>query len=326
MILVVQDLHTGGGERIMNSYLSNVKEKCILYSSEECPNPNVINNKIEYWGTFSLLFLALRILFRADAGDTIVVLLSKPIIIFGLLNIIFRKNLYLYEHCDPYLLYFNRSGFMSYLKTNALKLSFKKNKVIVVTELIKRKLVDDLGLKKCNINVLNNPCEEISKKLNNISVENYNLDEVYLIIARDSPEKRISEAIDFYLSEVNTSNTTLWLISDTSRNFTGPDEIFTDYQSVNDYVRTRNIYYKPTLLNFSVAESFSLVIAEFLCSNLRVISAYSDTLAKIWAQYQGFYFIDFLEQADVPKRKYTPITYRTYSKNLKAIIGETSHE
>ncbi len=326
MIVVVQDLHTGGGERVMKNYLSRVKEKHILYSSEECSNPNVESKMMANWGTISLFFMALRILFRASTGQPIIVLLSKPIIVFGLLNVIFKRNLYLYEHCDPYLLYFNRPGLMSYLKSNALKLSLRKNKVIVVTELIRRKLVDDLKLKDCSINVLNNPCEPITKKLLNISTTSYNLDEVYIIIARDSPEKRISEAIAFYHNEINGPTTTLWVISDTNRDFQGPDAIFKDYQSLNDYVQTKKIVYKPTLLNFSVAESFSLIIAEFLSSNLRVFSAYSDSLSKIWSKYQGFYFIHLSDREDEQGQRYMPISYSTYSENLKAVIRETTYD
>ena len=326
MIVVVQDLHTGGGERIMSNYLSGVKERHILYSSEECSNPNVESNKTANWGTISLFFMALRILLRANTNVPIIVLLSKPIIVFGLLNVIFKKNVYLYEHCDPYLLYFNRPGIMGYLKSKALKLSLRKNKVIVVTELIRRKLADDLKLKGCTINVLNNPCQPITKKLTNISTTSYNLDEVYIIIARDSPEKRINEAIAFYHNEINGPRTTLWIVSDTNRDFQGPDKIFKDYQSLNEYVKTNKIIYKPTLLNFSVAESFSLTIAEFLSSNLRVFSAYSDSLSKIWSKYQGFHFINLPDPKDEQRQSYIPTSYRTYSDNLKAVIRETTYE
>jgi len=114
-------------------------------------------------------------------------------------------------------------------------------------------------------------------------------------------------------------------VSDTNRDIQAPDAIFKDYQSLNDYVLTKKIFYRPTLLNFSVAESFSLIIAEFLSSNLRVISAYSDTLAQIWAQFKGFHFISLVERTDEQRQSYMPISYMEYSENLKTIIQETTN-
>lgn len=326
MIIIVQDLHTGGGERVMSNYLSTVKEKHLLYCSEECRSPYVKSIKVTHWETVPLFFKAFDILFRANKTQPIIVVLTKPIIVFGILNIIFKKNLYLYEHCDPYLLYFNRPGLISHLKSAALRLSIKNNKMIVVTELIRRKLVDDLQLDPIRIQVLNNPCVPIKSKLMNISTTYCNLDNVYLIIGRDSPEKRINQAISFYNNEIKSATTTLWLVTHTDRDIQGPDAIFKDFQSLNDYVLAKQIFYRPTLLNFSVSESFSLIIAEFLSSNLRVISAYSDTLAQIWAQFKGFHFIPLAERTEEQRQNYKPVSYTQYIENLREIIQETTNE
>ena len=73
MIVVVQDLHTGGGERVMSNYLSRVKEKHVLYSSEECQNPHVESIEVTHWETVPLFFRALGILFRANKTQPIIV-------------------------------------------------------------------------------------------------------------------------------------------------------------------------------------------------------------------------------------------------------------
>ena len=320
MIIVVQDLKTGGGERIIGNFLSQTTRPIQLYSSEPCRSINVesiINNN---WNTLTLIWLALKILFTTSKEIPIIVVLTKPIIIFGLLNILFQRKLFLYEHCDPYLLYFNRLGIFSKFKSALLVISLKSNNVIVVTQIIKQKLTKRLGLNAKNIHILQNPSTKITDHLVNIDLSHPSAKSVYVIIGRNGPEKRFDEAILYYHLNIRNSTTELWVVSNTSLDFEAVDHTFNSFDALNDYVSSHNIFYKPTLINFSVLESFSLVIAEFLAAGLPVLSSYSPTLDRLWSSYQGFELIGSEKPNEILLSRYKPFTYSDFESHLCRIV------
>lgn len=320
MIIVIQDLNTGGGERIMRDFLQEVRTGVLLYSSETVESKYVQYCPTYNWSSLSLFLLALKILTLTNRKRPILVVLTKPCIIFGMLNIIFKKRIFLYEHSDPFQLYLNRAGFFNRLKANLFRLAYKNNKNIVVTDIIKRKLIKSLYFKNSNVSVLKNPCAAITTKLLNISLESREAMKIYIIIGRDSAEKRLDDAIDFYKDQLRTSESSLWIVSKTTRKFNGADQKFDDYSALNDYVIENNIFYNPILINFSVSESFSLVIAEFLSANLGVISVYSELLDELWSKYAGFTFIGRQITNGTPKSTYVPFSHTDYDLELLQIL------
>ena len=320
MIVVIQDLSTGGGERIMRDFLQEVRTNVTLYSSETVESPYVQYCPTYNWNTLSLILLALKILTLTNRKRPIIVVLTKPCIIFGMLNIMFKKRIFLYEHSDPFLLYLNRAGFLNRFKAKLFRLAFKNNKNIVVTDIIKRKLIKILYFKNRNVSVLKNPCAAITTKLSNIRLEPRKAMKTYIIIGRDSAEKRLDDAINFYKDQLETSESSLWIVTKTTRKLNCADQQFDDYCALNNYVIANNIFYKPILINFSVSESFSLVIAEFLSAKLEVISVYSELLDELWSKYAGFTFIGRQITNGTPKSTYVPLSHTEYDLELLQIL------
>lgn len=320
MLIIVQDLSTGGGERIIKDFLSKTSRSIRLYSSEQCKSKNVESIIISNWSSIGLLWLAFKVLLFTNRNRPICVVLTKPIIIFGVLNIFFRRNLYLYEHCDPFLLYFQRPGIFNKFKSILLSLAFKKNRIIVVTEIVKNNLIEKLYLCSSKVNVLPNPSTKITESLVNIRVEDQSSKSIFLIIGRYSPEKRFEEAINYYHKCIKNASNELWIVSKLTDNLEGVDHIFADFEALNDYVLLNDIVYKPTLINFSISESYSLVIAEFLASGLPVLSVYSPTLDSLWSPYLGFQTIGSEISSNVWQTRFQPNTYEDFENNLLRII------
>jgi len=330
MIIVVQDLNTGGGERVLKEFLKYVKLPCNLYTKEKFVSERIDVYSSENWSTIGLVFKAFKILIKCKIDQPVLIVLTKPMIIFGILNIFFKRNIFLYEHADPTLLYFPRNGYVNSLKAKLLKISLKYNKTIVVTNKVKNNLLNETTLNNQQLYVVKNPNKKITQKLDNISRTNINRINIYLIIGRDSPEKKLNEAIQYYNS-IKSKETSLWIISDTERTFYNIDMHFKNYEELNHYVNEANIIYEPILLNFSEVESYSLIIAEFLSAKLTVWSVYSETLADLWSNYYGFYLIK-----NVPKNGLKSLDNREVFKSkstfdyaqdlIKIISKKTTNE
>ncbi len=307
---LIPNLHAGGGEKVtlqIINYLLNRDFNVIV-----CSNSSVhINAKKKFrfekilWGRKIETTLKLYKILKNSSSDSIIIpVLTGPIILVGILNIFLKRKVYAYEHSDLIDLYLNTTFIKKIFRYSLLKFSFYGiSKFFVVNKYLRNKLSERLYFDINKIYIAKNPFTKFIKLLQSNQVtKRYKDKYTAYIICRFSPEKRIKEAI--YYADKSESIDEIIVITDKKESLLTSVGKIKKLRIYHSYSEISNFNpQKSFLLNFSKVESYSLVIAEWLSSNLMVLSVKSENLYKLWSKY-GCFFIDEKVDLDMKKIKY----------------------
>jgi len=297
LIFIVPDLHTGGGERVTFEILKKLNNNSTTLFSKTTQTErrvlDLIKHKEINWSKkISSLVSIINYLLFAPKNSVVIVIFTGPYIIMGLINIFLRRNMVAYEHSDINKLYFQGS----YIKILLRKLlfcisNFGIKKIFVVSEDLREEMQSHVCIKKRKVFLINNPVTPFLKKIN-YSLPSSSISKGCraFIIGRNSPEKRIYEAVSFLkrsklISEIivvsdNFSNLEDLKCADFKIDFLPSIDEIKEISLRNDF-----------LFNYCKVESYSLVVAEWLASRLKTISVDVESMIKRWGNYAGFFYV-----------------------------------
>lgn len=345
---IIPDLNKGGGERVtceiikalaIKGHTVTVYTKCIE------PLGNIANNvnfvEIQWANRLATVVTLFRLLLISPRNSLIIPVLTGPIILTGILNIIFRQKVIAYEHSDVEALYFNVSKWKQLIRKLLVWFALQGvHKFVVVSKYIKNRINRIFHCNENKVVVATNPFKGFLKKINaaQISYEpSANKLITAYIIGRFSQEKRITEAVEFVArsSEVDriivVTDVSLVLTNQLSNNAYTKTKVVKSYDEILDFNVATSF-----LINFSRVESFSLVIAEWLASELLVFTVSTPNLFELWSSYNGCFFIDEntplakhdIQNAFDQKRKLEKKILKdvTIEQTINDLFGRCGHE
>lgn len=300
ILVIIPDLTTGGGEQVTSEILQELSSRGyeirILCRLREKSYPDKWIHSfvpIDWSKKIGTILTIAQEFFAWKRGDPVLAVLTGPIIIVGLLNIFFRHRIIAYEHSDLEKLYFNGSSIRFFARRLLYYLSSKNiRQMIVVSDYLKKRMSIFLGRSTNTISVVRNPVTPFLQKASReISTQNCSGFNAF-IIGRYSPEKRHEDAIELLASSSRVKRINL-----ISRNASIVRERLTSrarskltiYESYSDLPTI--IEKACFLLSYSQVESYSLVIAEWLASELPVITVDDNAMQILWNNCNGAHYI-----------------------------------
>ncbi len=302
---VIPDLQKGGGERVTCEIIKALATKgCNVTVYSQCIEPlgessiKVKFVEMQWRNRLATLFSIFKMLCITPRNSIIIPVLTGPIILTGILNIIFRRQVIAYEHSDIEALYFNVSQPKKYMRKLLVWIALHGVfRFVVVSSYIKSRICSILKFDETKVVVAKNPFKGFLKKISPTqhiyeSNANNSIFTAY-IIGRFSQEKRITEAVEFTARSTGidriivVTDVTLALTKQLSNSAVSKTKIVGSYDEILDFNPSTSL-----LINFSMVESFSLVIAEWLASDLLVFTVKSKNLFELWSKYNGCFFID----------------------------------
>lgn len=317
-------IKNGGGEKVTLQIMSELgksypKDSIRLISSVDNHHRNSIrvDVKIDFSRKLVTALSIIKFVFskRCTKNDVNISVLTGMNILLGSINFILRSKLILYEHSDLSKIYNfkNEATWKFQVRKILYNFAILNSKCLIFVSDIAQtnslKYLWSINHKK--VRIVYNPVADISDR---VSLVTNNTRNTILIVARHSPEKRIIEGLQ-YLSEQRFDGRVV-IVTD---NDDGLKEVKSPTFELNVYsdlcdVELINLS-RTVLFNFSLAESFSLIIAEWLKLGGRVASTQNSEINKIWSGYYNFYefceykphgsisgFFDFKDDA---REKYT---------------------
>lgn len=302
---IIPDLKKGGGERVTCEIIKALTKKgfdVFIYTNNSEPlgesSANIKFFKLQWNRRLATLFTLFKMLYFSPKNSKIIPVLTGPIILIGMLNIIFRRQVIAYEHSDIEALYFNVSNSKKYIRMFLFWIALHGvSKLVVVSNYIKYRICAILNYDKNKVFVAKNPFIGFLKKISRAQLVQKSCSEEPIftayIIGRFSQEKRITEAVEFAAISsgvdriVVVTDVTYSLINQLSNHAVSKIKVLSSFDEISDFNPSASM-----LINFSKVESFSLVIAEWLASDLLVFTVQTTNLFELWSDYNGCFFID----------------------------------
>lgn len=298
--VLIPDLTTGGGERVTAQMIEELLLRGFTVhlvadtEQESFGDKNVASLRPLRWGNFWLRYVVvLKELFRFDNDTPILVVLTGPIIAVGLLNIFFKKKVIAYEHSDIEALYLNSGIWKKFIRLFALRIAVRSiYRIAVVSEFLRDRYPKVVRCDSEKIKIINNPVTPFLGKLSCIQVDRPERTFTAFIIGRDAKEKRHCEAIsllgncalvsEIFLVSANCELELDQLSSECRQKL----KIFESLADV-EYFNVASTF----LFSYSSVESYSLVIGEWLASELPIVTVRTEAMLKLWGNFRGAYFI-----------------------------------
>lgn len=303
LLVVIPDLVTGGGERVTRQLIevlasrgyrirlvSDVTEQMLAQL------PLASYRRLD-WRHGLERFLAIAgELLRCDRDTCVLAVLTGPIIVVGMLNVLFGRRVIGHEHSDIEQLYLSTGGTKSKLRLLALRAALHSvRRVAVVSDYLRERMPQALRCEAKKVAVVRNPVQPFLQKLScKPSAHAANSLTAY-IIGRNSEEKRHREAIELLSTSPRVERIIL-VARDalTLREQLSPQAnaklLIIDCLTKIDSFNTCSSF----LFSYSAVESYSLVIAEWLASGLTVLTVDNEPMRRLWQDVRGCQFVSVL--------------------------------
>jgi glycosyltransferase involved in cell wall biosynthesis len=307
-IVLIPDLETGGAERVVQELIGQLSEMGmrIRLVSDAPISLREISGIDTYrhlnWSRpFHRVFVIASELWRCERETPFIAVMTGPLILSGLINLPLRRRVIGYEHSDLEQLYFQCSAPRRILRKTLLKIALHSLKrLVVVTQYLEVLVPVLLSCSPEKITYIPNPVQPFLKKMEaHLCFENNDLNEAY-IIGRNSPEKRHVQAIELLAASVRVGRIFL-VVSDASGLIENLSiEARTKLQILPSYAEIRRFSSSSFLFSYSAVESYSLVTAEWLSSDLPVITVATQPMKLLWGDKRRCAFVPVNAQvADV---------------------------
>lgn len=345
LLVVIPDLVTGGGERVTRQLielLASRDYRIRLVSDVDEPLLTLLPlagyRRLDWSCRLQRLLVIADELLRCDRNAHVLVVLTGPIILVGIINLLFRRKIIGYEHSDIEQLYLSSGDIKSYFRRLALRTAFYSvRSVAVVSEYLQERVPRVLGSDCDKFVVVRNPVQAFLQKLVcDPSPQSSSFLTAY-IIGRNSIEKRHYEAIELLANCLRVQQIVLvardaqTLRHQLSTQANAKLLILDCLAEISSFDTTSSF-----LFSYSSVESYSLVTAEWLASGLKVLTVDIEPMWRLWRHWCGAHFVPvqcspaeleetleyaFCEiQADT-RLKFEPVTVQTSGDDLERLLS-----
>jgi len=338
--ILVPDLCTGGGERvtaeIARELMSGGRSVFLVTDPSSIPaDLNALPYSDVRWHPARSRFKLVPVLARLPKECIVLAVLTAPSILAAFVNIFLRRRLVVHEHSDVPSLYFANGTrlkrFFRYLAFHFVMLS--AHRILVPSHGAADRLRSAVMFGSNKIAVAPNPVQDFLTKIRNEGVSIVEPHRVSLnafLVGRWSPEKRLVDGVRACIQAQTFEQVVVVTNAaheDAAHLTAMGARVYPKYSALGEFCPSTAV-----LINFSIIESFSLVIGEWLAAGLLVFSVHSDILEREWSAYRGFYFIendgrnlkDIASQAfDQCSKDVRPqFSARSVTETVKAILGD----
>lgn len=300
ILVVIPDLVTGGGERVTRQLIqvlgsrgyqirlvSDVAEQLLTQL------PLAGYRRLDWSNRLQRVLIIWDELMRCNRNTPVLTVLTGPIIVVGMLNLLFGRTVVAHEHSDIEQLYLSTGGLKRNFRLMALRAALRQVRgVAVVSDYLRERLPRVLGCDRDKVAVVRNPVQPFLQKLVcDPSKQSSDLLTAY-IVGRNSREKRHQEAIELLATCLRVGRIVL-----VARNAHALREQLSPRANAKllilDCLTEISSFdtCSSFLFSYSAVESYSLVIAEWMASGLAVLTVDSEPMRRLWHYWQGSHFV-----------------------------------
>ncbi len=298
-IVLIPDLETGGAERVVLELIGQLSEMGIrIRLVSDAPfalreKAGVATYRYLNWRRpLHRIFVIASELWRCERNTPVIAVLTGPLILCGLINLPLRRRVIGYEHSDLEQLYFRCGALRRLLRKILLKIAlYSLVRLIFVTKYLNMRAPLLLSCSPNKVAWVPNPVQPFLQKIEaNMSFECDELLDAY-IIGRNAPEKRHLQALEL-LAPIKRVGRIFLIVADTSGLLEKVSpKALTKLQVLPSYAAIRNFTHSSFLFSYSAVESYSLVIAEWLLSELPVITVSTEPMKLLWGDKRRCAFV-----------------------------------
>ena len=300
LLVVIPDLVTGGGERVTRQLievlaLRDYRIRLVSDVTEPMLGklPLASYRRLDWRRGLERFLIIAGELLRCDRDTNVLVVLTGPIIVVGMLNFLFGRRVIAYEHSDIEQLYLSIGGIKGKLRLLMLRAALHSvHRVAVVSEYLRERMPLALGCQSKKIAVVRNPVQPFLQKIVcETSAHSSNSLTAY-IIGRNSEEKRHREAIELLATcqrvdrIILVARDALTLREQLSPQANAKLQILDCLSEIDSFSTCSSF-----LFSYSAVESYSLVIAEWLASGLAVLTVDNEPMRRLWQHVRGCWFV-----------------------------------
>jgi glycosyltransferase involved in cell wall biosynthesis len=300
LLIIVPDLVTGGGERVTRELITelasqsyNIRLVSNLTNQLLSQLPLASHRRLDWQRKIQRYKIVASELLRCDSHTNILVVLTGPIILVGLLNLIFGRSVIAYEHSDIEKLYLNSGKYKRKLRLLGLRAAFHSiRRVAVVSDYLCERLPIVIGCDCKKVAVIRNPVQPFLQKIPCKPTSQTSTFLTAYIIGRNSQEKRHREAIELLAASplvekiVLVAREATTLREHLSYRAISKLDILESLSEISSFNTNKSF-----LFSYSIVESYSLVIAEWLASQLKVLTVDNEPMRRLWQHCHGSYFV-----------------------------------
>jgi glycosyltransferase involved in cell wall biosynthesis len=346
LLVVIPDLVTGGGERVTRQLIevlasrgyrirlvSDVTEQMLAQL------PLVSYRRLDWRRGLERFLIITGELLRCDRDTCVLAVLTGPIIVVGMLNILFGRRVIAHEHSDIEQLYLSTGGTKSKFRLLALRAALHSVRhVAVVSDYLCERMPQALGCECKKVAVVRNPVQPFLQKLSCKPLAHSSNSLTAYIIGRNSEEKRHRQAIELLSTSPRVDRIILvardaLTLRDQLSAQANAKLLILDCLTEIDSFNTCSSF----LFSYSVVESYSLVIAEWLASGLAVLTVDNEPMRRLWQRERGCWFVpakcspaeleialahSFDANNADPRDVFEPITAQTTADDLEELLSK----
>jgi len=345
LLVVIPDLDTGGGERVTRQLIEVLASRgyCIRLVSDVTEQmlaqlPLASYRRLDWRRGVERFLIIASELSRCDRKTSVLAVLTGPVIVLGMLNILFGRRVIAHEHSDIEQLYLTAGGTKSKLRLLALRAAIHSVRhVAVVSDYLCERLPRVIGCDHNKVAVVRNPVKPFLEKLICAPSTQSSSSLTAYIIGRNSGEKRHQEAIEL-LATCSLVGRIILVSRDahTLREQLSPQANFRLH--IIDCLTEISTFDNRSsfLFSYSSVESYSLVIAEWLACGLKVVTIDNEPMRRLWMHWRGSHFVPVqcrladLERALThafdctladTRHLFQPVTVQTSADDLERLLS-----
>jgi glycosyltransferase involved in cell wall biosynthesis len=298
-IVLIPDLETGGAERVVRELIGQLSEMGIRIRLVSDAPPalrekaGIATYRYLNWRRpFHRIFVIASELWKCERNTPVIAVLTGPLILCGLINFPLGRRVIGYEHSDLEQLYFRCGAPRRMLRKTLLKIALcSLVRLIVVTQYLKMRAPPLLSCSPKKIAYVPNPVQPFLRKIEaDLSFDRDGLLDAY-IIGRNAPEKRHLQALELLAASARVGRIFL-VVADASGLLENVShKALTKLQVLPSYAAIRSFSRSSFLFSYSAVESYSLVTAEWLSSDLPVITVSTEPMKLLWGDKRRCAFV-----------------------------------